>query len=416
MNYRLLTKTRETCRLCNSANLDLAIPLAPLPIVSPNVGDAGSIDLTAPADVYRCCDCGFLQLNTIVDPEFQYRNFKYVTGISVGLLEHFADFLDQLVEAKELDPGHLVFDIGSNDGTVLALARERGARILGIDPAEQTAKAATAAGIPTVADFFTALVAERLKVEHGPADVIICNNTLANIDELDDVFSGIRTILSPNGLVIIETQYAEDMISKTLLDVIYHEHISYFSVSPMLKFVKRHGLEVFDVERIAPKGGSIRFMLQVSGGKRPISPRVAELLAKESAPGGVGDPAALIAFNQRIKQLGHTVRERLIESRLKTGRSLVYGSSVGCAALIHYFELASLIDAVFDDTPLQDSIQTHLGALPVLPGALLAKEAATDVAVLAWRYTEHIAERQTEYRAKGGRFYRLLPDLAFVTP
>ncbi|MBY6266484.1 methyltransferase domain-containing protein (plasmid) [Azospirillum sp. 412522] len=416
MTHRSLTKTRETCRLCGSGRLDLAIPLKPLPIVSPNVGDAGGVDLTAPADVYRCADCSFLQLNTMVDPEFQYRNFRYVTGISVGLREHFAALLDQLADAGELAPHHLVFDIGSNDGTVLALARAHGARILGIDPAEQTAHAASAAGIPTVADFFTAPVADRLSAEHGRAHLIICNNTLANIDGLDDVFAGIGAMLDPGGLVVIETQYAADMIAKTLLDVIYHEHISYFAVAPMLNFVTRHGLEVFDAERIAPKGGSIRFLLQVRGGPRPISPRVAELLAEENAAGGIGDPAVLTAFNARIAQLGHTVRERLAQSRAKTGRGLVYGSSVGCAALIHYFELAPLIDAVFDDTPLQDTMRSPVGPLPVLPGSRLIDEAATDIAVLAWRYADLIAASQAAYRAKGGRFYRVLPDPTFVVP
>ncbi len=408
-----LAETRTTCRLCKSPALWKAVPLSPLPVASPNVGMSARIAETAPADLWQCRDCGFLQLATIVNPEFQYRNFQYFTGISVGLREHFGELIGGLAKSGDIGPGKLVVDIGSNDGSLLRFAKDLGARVVGIDPAEKIARAATEAGIPTIADFFNRAMGARMATDHGRADVIISNNTVANIDDLDDFFGGMDTLLSPSGLVIIETQYGLDVLQKTLLDVIYHEHVSYFAVKPTARYLAALGLELVDAEKIAPKGGSIRFHIQRQGGPRPVSPRVAALIAEEEAAGLYGTPM-FEAFNARIAAIGAELRARLETSRQRTGRSLAYGSSVGCAALVHYFDLGPHIDAVFDDTPLTNYMRTSAGNVPVLSGRQLVNEAPTDVVVLAWRYTRNIAANQPEFVKAGGRFVQALPEVVAV--
>lgn len=405
--------SRNTCRLCKSARLWTAVPLTPLPVASPNVGSATGQSETAPADLLQCEECGFLQLGSVVDPEFQYRNFKYHTGISLGLTQHFETLVDALAARGEIGPSTFVFDIGSNDGSLLALAKKHGARVMGIDPAVRIAEAASARGIPTIGDFFSKAMASRIVSAHGRAQVIFSNNTIANIDDLDDFFAGVTELMDPAGMLTVETQYAVDVIEKMLLDVIYHEHISYFTVGAMARFLDGFGLELFDAERIAPKGGSIRFSVQAKGGRRPISPRVNELIRTEE--GVIRNRDALREFRNRIDEIGAEIRSRMADSRARTGRSIAYGSSVGCAALIHFLRLHDHIDAVFDDTPLVNAIHTPRGALPVHAGSQLENEPPTDVLVLAWRYAGPIAEKHQAYRKRGGRFFRALPDLAYVS-
>jgi 2-polyprenyl-3-methyl-5-hydroxy-6-metoxy-1,4-benzoquinol methylase len=408
-----LAHSRVTCRLCRSPNLWTAIPLSPLPVASPNVGHSALVRESASADVRQCSDCGHLQLATIVNPEFQYRNFKYLSGISLGLREHFERLIATLAASGDIAPSKFVVDIGSNDGSLLRFVKARDARILGIDPAEQIAKAATEAGIPTLASFFSTALAEDIVRQQGQADVVISNNTIANIDELGAFFAGIGALLAKNGILIIETQYALDVLTKSLLDVVYHEHVSYFAVKPMQRFLQAQGLELINAERIAPKGGSIRFVVQRQGGPREVAPGVSALIAEEEKL-GLYEKRLFEAFNSRIQQLGQNVRKHLVESHRKTGRGLAYGSSVGCAALIHYFELGELIDAVFDDTPLTNVVRTTHGDIPVLSGHQLINEPPGDVIVLAWRYASIIARGQQTFRESGGQFFRALPDVALV--
>jgi len=368
---------------------------------------------TAAADVWQCQDCGHLQLATVVDSEFQYRNFRYFSGISSGLHEHFSSLIRGLADRGEIDHGRFVVDVGSNDGSLLRLAQERGARVLGIDPAVKIAQVATEAGIPTLPKFFNADLGVAIAGEYGRADVVISNNTIANIDDLDIFFTGVEAILADDGILIIETQYALDVMKRTLLDVIYHEHVSYFAVMPMLRFLASRGLELIAAERIEPKGGSIRFIVQRCGGSRKSAASIAASIAEETAE-GLYDDRLVTGFNVRIGSLGTTIRQRLQQARASTGRALAYGASVGCAALIHYFDLGSRVDAVFDDSPLTNQIRTSEGNIPVLSGHQLENEMPTDVIVLAWRYASLIARGHNRFCSEGGRFFRALPDLAYV--
>jgi len=174
-------------------------------------------------------------------------------------------------------------------------------------------------------------------------------------------------------------------------------------VKPTASFLASLGLELVDAEKIAPKGGSIRFHIQRKGGPRKVAPRVGALIAEEEAAGLYG-PELFAKFNARIRAIGADLRARLGASRTRTGRALVYGSSVGCAALVHYFDLGSHIDAVFDDTPLTNYMRTSAGTVPVLAGRQLGNETPTEVIVLAWRYTDNIARNQADFVKAGGSF------------
>ena len=349
----------------------------------------------------------------MVDPEFQYRNFKYVTGISLGLREHFERLVGGLAARGEIASGKLVVDIGSNDGSLLTYAKRYTDRILGVDPAEEIAKLATGNGIPTLADFFDADLANGIVRQTGRADVIVSNNTVANIDDLDGFFVGIDRLLADDGIVIIETQYGLDVLTRTLLDVIYHEHISYFVVRPFREFLCRRGFSLVGVERIAPKGGSIRFRIQRAGGSRPVDRGVDELIENEIRS-GLYDGRLFDEFNRRVSELSRRIRDQLTNTREKSGKCFAYGSSVGCAALVHYLGLCDIIDTIFDDKPLIGAMRTAKGIIPIAPGRLLSEEQPTDVLVLAWRYASVIARGQVEFRAKGGRFFAVLPDLTYV--
>ena len=139
---------RDTCRLCGGTALENVVPLRPIPIATPNTGEvaAGLKDAQVPLDLYLCRDCGHFQLLDIIDPEIQYRNLRYRTTISLGLDEDFQAFAGQVVESQGLAAGDLVVEIGSNDGTLLRAFQPFGLRVLGVDPAQEIAARASAAG------------------------------------------------------------------------------------------------------------------------------------------------------------------------------------------------------------------------------------------------------------------------------
>jgi len=200
--------------------------------------------------------------------------------------------------------------------------------MLGIDPAEKIAEQATQRGIPTIAEFFNAETAKRLVSEYGQANVVICNNTLANIDDLCGVLDGIRTMLAPEGLLVIENAIRDGHGRKHPARRHLSRAFSYFAVRPMQAFLAAQGFELVNAERIAPKGGSIRFYAQLKGAGRAISARVNDMIAAEHSRGLYGS-VLFERFNERVAKLGAEIRNRLAASKKVTGRALAFGQFGG---------------------------------------------------------------------------------------
>src|SRR6185312_15877860 len=113
-----------------------------------------------------------------------YGEYIYVTASSMGLADHFRGYADHVTQRCTLQPGSLVIDIGSNDGTLLRRFKERGMRVLGVEPASHIAAQASAAGVETLDQFFDPGLARRIVADYGHAKLVTANNVFANIDDL----------------------------------------------------------------------------------------------------------------------------------------------------------------------------------------------------------------------------------------
>jgi SAM-dependent methyltransferase len=409
---------RDTCRMCLSKAVELAVPLAPMPIATPNfqIPDASLDDpvyrTAVPLELYLCRDCGLLQILHVGNPELQYRNYVYTTSLSLGLPEHFVKYADAVITSLGLRAGSLVVELGSNDGTLLRAFKERGMRVLGVDPAVEIARRATTAGIETVGDFFTDKLGAELRGRYGSADVIIANNMIANVDDLESLAKGVRGLLGPDGCFVFETQYGVDVTEKNLLDTVYHEHLSYFNIKPVSLFFERLGMRLIDVVHIWTKGGSFRATVQLASGRRRPTPAVATFMVEEARLGVEG-----LDYYRTFSGKIAAIREELtaiVDRHHADGRKVAgYGVSVGTTALLPQFGLAQKIDFLVDDDPNKPRVLAGPGYdIPIFPPAALYEQKPASVVVFAWRYAQPIMAKHPDYFAQGGRFVIPLPCVA----
>ncbi len=349
----------------------------------------------------------------MVDPEILFRNYTYLTAVSLGLVEHFRRMSEKIVELAKPGPDALVVEIGSNDGSMLRFFKQRGMRVLGVDPAREIAMQATATGIKTIPEFFDSHLAARIRAEHGEAAIVIANNVFAHADNLGDITDGIRTVLSSEGTFTFEVSYMVDIVRKMLFDTLYHEHLCYHAVKPLVNFFHLHGMKLIDVERIPAKGGSLHGTAQRADGSLDVSPRVGELLRLEQEM-RFDQPETFRTFAADIE----AVRSRflhMLDGLLAQGKVIAgYGASATVTTLLYHFDLGRRLSFLVDDNPGKQGMYSPGHHLPILPSAALTERRPDYTVILAWTYAEPIQKRNQAYVEQGGHFIIPLPDLRVV--
>jgi len=406
---------RDTCRLCRGKRLDLVLPLTPTPLADSYIPTSRlpEAQQTFPLELYLCNDCGFLQLLDVVHPEAIYYDYIYETTSSLGLVEHFGKYAENVLNFIKPAKEALVIDIGSNDGTLLRFFRDCGMRVLGIDPARDIARKATESGINTLPELFTPDLARKIRKDYGPAAIITANNLFANVDDLDSFINAVKLLMAPDGVFVFESFYLVDWLQNMVFDFAYHEHLSYFSAKPLQAFFRRLGMELINVERVPTKGGSVRYTAQLAGGQRAVSPSVSELISLEIGL-GTDRRDTYKAFAAKID----TVKRKLVcmLKDIKTrGKTIAgYGASATTTTLIYHFGLSEFLSFIVDDYLSKQNLYSPGHHIPVLHPTAIYERKPDYVLILAWRYFEPIVKKHQAFLDSGGHFIVPLPTVRIL--
>lgn len=406
------------CRICRSGSLTRFLDLGKHPpadqfLFKHQLGDA---EESYPLRVVLCTECGLVQLDHVVPAEVLYCNeYPYESSTTAAGRRHWDEFADTAVRMMGLGRADLVIDIGSNVGVLLQMFANRGVRVLGVDPAANIAKIANENGIETIAGFFNHETARRILAEKGKASVITGTNVIAHVDDLRDLMRGVDLLLTDTGVFIMEAPYMVDLLRNLEYDTIYHEHLSYFSLEPLVRFFGQLGMEVFDVQRRDIHGGSFRvFVRRIGASKRPISSIIAELLAAEQRE-GVTDVARLKRFSDAVAQNRRDLRQLL--DGLKASGKRIAGVSAPAKGmtLLNYCGIGTdLLDFVTEKSTLKIGRFTPGMHIPVVSDGELVGDPPDYALLLAWNFADEIMNNLREFSNKGGKFIIPIPTPTIV--
>ncbi len=380
---------KKDCRLCKSTELIKILPLTPTALCDAYLKNKKDQEIY-PLDLFQCKKCGFVQIECVVDPEIIYRDYIYVTTSSSGLSSHFENYAKDVFENLNLKPNNLVMDIGSNDGTLLSYFKKKNVKVLGVEPSIKTAEEATQRGIETLPEFFNVDLAKKIKGKFGSVDLITINNLFANIDDLHSFVEGLEFLLSPQGVVVIESSYLGDMVDNMVFDFIYHEHLSYFSILPLIKFFDSFGLRLIHLQHVGTKGGSFRYYWARKNSIHSVSEEVSKFIEIEKEKNM--NESYFKKYADRINKVKAELIQELEKSKGKK-KIIGYGASATSTTLIYHFGLEKYVDYLVDDNP--GKIDTYSPGLhiPVKHPDVLNSEGDVVLIVLAWRYFDLIRSK-----------------------
>lgn len=398
------------CRLCASGDLELVLDLGLSPIGEDFILPAQQAKEQPlfPLTLTRCTACGHVQLGEVIDKNSVYTDYLYETTRSLGLDKHFEAYADTVMALPNVQQGQWAVDIGSNAGTLLHALARRGLQVQGVEPAKRIAQNALHNGIPTECCYFDSNFSQRFCAAHGQASVITANNVFANIDNLESVLTAVTQLLQTDGYFIVETGYALDLVQNFVIDNIYHEHISYFLLGPLVKYFAQHGLRIVRADRIPTKGGSVRVYAQHMSCKAKADWSVEGLVRLEQElmfPHGA--PYKIFAQNAATRRI--QARES-IEKRLSCGPMAAFGAAVGCTTMLYWLGIVEHIEYIVDDNTLMHGRLSPHAHIPVLPPEALYTRKPATLVNLPWRYLGAIMQKHKTYMEQGGHIAQLLPN------
>jgi SAM-dependent methyltransferase len=357
-----------------------------------------------------CENCKLVQLDYDVAPEELFGNYVYFSSYSDQWLAHAKAYCEMARKRFGLSPASLVVELASNDGYLLKNFLQMGIPVLGIDPSDTVAAAAEKIGVPTLVQFFGERVAKELAQQGRQADLIIGNNVLAHVPQLNDFVAGIAALLRPQGSVTIEFPHLLELIRHVEFDTIYHEHFSYFSLYAMEQVFRRHGLRLYDVERLSTHGGSLRiFAAHAARTDLSDSAALTEVRAQEAAA-GLADLKTYMQFAKRVDECRDSLQEFLAGAKRDGKRVAAYGAAAKGNTLMNFCGITPLdIAFVADRNPHKQNKLLPGTHIPVISPEALMREKPDYVLILPWNLRDEISRQLADIQAWGGRFVTPVP-------
>lgn len=393
-----------SCRTCSNNELKKVVSFGNSPLANNLLQSVKDETEMFPLEVEYCDKCHNVQLNYVVPAEKLFKHYLYVSSTTKSMRNHFENAASHYVDMFNLDENSFVIDIGSNDGVSLKPLKEKNIKVLGIEPATNIAKIAIENGVDTINDFFSNNIVDEI-LKKGRADIVTASNVFAHADGIHEIVKSAFKVLKENGSFIVEVQYILNTIKDLTFDNVYHEHVTYWSVSSLNNFFKSLGFKLYRVEHVDTHGGSIRAF--VCKDDREIQNNITEFLNIEVNE-GLTDYKTYLEFGKRIETAKNNV-VRNIKKLKELGMSIVgYGSPAKATTALNYFGITDKeIDYIIEDNKLK-----HNKIVPGVNIPIFSKEKAESnlpdiILVLAWNFFEEVKSNNKNLIDLGVRFVNI---------
>lgn len=365
-----------------------------------------------PLRVLICERCWLVQAEAYSrSAEIFSEDYAYFSSFSNEWLDHAKKLCVDLVNSQKLKNSSFVVEIGSNDGYLLRNFVGAGIRCLGIEPTASTASAAKLLGIPTLEKFFDEPLAKEISHQHGQADVIIAINVFAHVPTPKEFLRGVRALLAPGGVFVVEFPHLLSMVDSCEFDTIYHEHFSYFSFTTVVEMFKECGLRVTRVEQLSSHGGSLRVRACTSDDVASVDDSVDNLLRQESDR-GMRRQEFYGGFERAAVTVKNHFLEFLLNQRALGNLVVGYGAAAKGNTLLNFAGIRSdLLKVVADRNPAKVGKFLPGSRIPIVAESELKQLHPDFVVILAWNLKDEIEHQLSYIREWGGRFVVAVPEL-----
>lgn len=402
------------CRISGSTNLINVLSLGNqhLTGVFPKTKDQ---KITAgPLDLVWCPDSGLLQLKQSYSLEEMYGdNYGYRSGLNQTMVRHLKNKIKTLERFARPSDNDLIIDIGSNDATSLK-AYSVNCQKVGIDPTGKKFLEFYTQGLELIPDFFSAKVFQH-HFKNKTAKIITSIAMFYDLEDPNQFVQDIAAILDHEGIWHFEQSYMPSMLRTNAYDTICHEHLEFYSFHVVKSLIEKHGLRVVDVEMNSINGGSFAVTVCKKNASYKSNNSVIDWMLRQEDDLGLHTPKPYRQFEERVFHHRKNLMD-LIHSLASDGKKIIaYGASTKGNVLLQFCGITpELVPYVAEVNEDKFGSFTPGTQIPIISEAEARKMKPDYFLVLPWHFKHSILERETEYRADGGKFIFPLPEIEII--
>ncbi len=406
---------RKKCVLCGSLKLKKVLNFQKTPLANSYIKSENTKEKFYPLVCVLCNNCKHLQLQHLVNPLIMFEDYMYVSGTSPVLKKHFENYFQRIKKTIKLNKNtDKILDIACNDGTFLEFfKKDKFNKVIGIEPAKNLKYLNKNKKIDINTAFFNHKNSFKFKKKYKNFKIITANNVFAHVPDLRDFALGVKNILSDKGLFIFEVSYLVDVLNKLTFDTIYHEHMSYHSLKPLIKFFNSMNLEIVDFDLIEAQGGSIRVFVAHKGDFKVKKNKIMKQIKIEEKQ-GIFTVKKYFDFFKRIKKQKEKINKLINKNKNKF--IVGYGAPAKVTTFCHVFNLGKReIRFIADDNDLKQNKYTPGKNIKIINFNHLMNINFDYIIILAWNFSEAIMRKLKKNIRK--RKYKIIipfPNLKVV--
>lgn len=326
-------------------------------------------------------------------------DYSYTSSNSKISRDHWIEYFNTVSNYVKLTSFDHVVEFGSNDGFLLKQFSNNGMNVTGIDPSPNIVELALQNDVYTIQDFLSENSVNIALERNGSAKLIVGNNVFNHIYNLEQAIDCIKRLLKDDGYFVFEVPYLKDLIENFYWDMIYHEHISYFSVKSLSYLFKKHGLYINNIEYNSYHGGSIR--VYVNKQKSKYNPEIILKYISEEEEAKIFNIETYKHFMNVINHNKFTVLEKIYKFKAHGKKIAAIGAATKGNTLLNFYRLdRSTIDFITDTSEYKIGKYTPGSHIPIVSDNELYTQNIDIALIIPWNIGDFLIEKISKINNK----------------
>ena len=403
-------KVLKKCRICASSKLEAYIDLGKQPFSNSFLKYADiRKEKKFPLIVVLCKKCGLSQLSIIPDTKLIFSEYDYLSSSSKALSKHYKKLVTGIIKKYKILPNDSVLDIGCNDGVLLEHYPKNFFNVIGVEPSDAS-KYIREKRIKILKSFFNYKTSIDYLKKYKKPKIITITNVLAQIDDINTFAKGLQNIIDNESIIVIEFPYLLHMINHAIFDIIYHEHLSYFSLTPLKFLFDKFGIKIFNFEKInfGASGPAIRLFLAKKQSTSKVARQLKQQLTNEKK-WGIKKIKKYNIFNIKTKIKINKIKKIIYEKYNKGFKIGCFTASAKGNTLLNSLDLKKNIIKFTSENNIKKIKKYTPGThIKIISDRDFIKMKIDYAILLSWNYKKFFLSK-SDFIKKGGKFIIPLP-------